>query len=82
MPVDFKLYLITDRRQAGSRNLAFVVEEAIKGGVKAVQLREKDLPIDELYRFAEEIRRITSRYGAKLLLGRSFVISISFSPIF
>jgi thiamine-phosphate pyrophosphorylase len=68
MTVDFKLYLITDRQQTRCGNLAVVVEQAIKGGVKAVQLREKDLPINELYQLAEEIRRITSRYGVKLLI--------------
>jgi thiamine-phosphate pyrophosphorylase len=66
--VDFKLYLITDRLQTRSRNLPAVVEQAIKGGVKAVQLREKDLSINELCRLAEEIRRITSLHGAKLLI--------------
>jgi thiamine-phosphate pyrophosphorylase len=66
--VDFKLYLIKDRQQTRSRNLSIVVEQALKAGVKAVQLREKDLPIDELRRLAEEIRWITSLYGAKLLI--------------
>jgi thiamine-phosphate pyrophosphorylase len=66
--VDFKLYLITDRMQTRCRNLTVVVEQAIKGGIKAVQLREKDLPIKELCQLAEEIRGITCRYGAKLLI--------------
>jgi thiamine-phosphate pyrophosphorylase len=66
--VDFKLYLITDRRQTGSRALTSVVERALRGGIRAVQLREKDLPSDELYRLADEFRRITSLYGAKLLI--------------
>ena len=66
--VDFKLYLITDRRQTRNRTLSAVVEQALRGGVRAVQLREKDLPADELYRLADEFRRITSQYGAKLLI--------------
>ncbi len=68
MTVDFKLYLITDRRQTRSRTLSAVVEQALQGGVRAVQLREKDLPTDELYRLADEFRRLTSLYGAKLLI--------------
>ena len=68
MTVDFKLYLITDRRQTRSRTLSAVVEQALRGGVRAVQLRERDLPSDELYRLADEFRRITSLYGAKLLI--------------
>ena len=68
MTVDFKLYLITDRRQTRSRNLSAVVEQALRGGVRAVQLREKDLPADELCRLAEQFRRMTLLYGAKLLI--------------
>jgi thiamine-phosphate pyrophosphorylase len=66
--VDFKLYLITDRQQTRSRTLSAVVEQALQGGVRAVQLREKDLPTDRLYRLADEIRRITFLHGAKLLI--------------
>jgi thiamine-phosphate pyrophosphorylase len=44
------------------------VEQALRGGVRAVQLREKDLPADELCRLAEQFRRMTLLYGAKLLI--------------
>ena len=66
--IDFNLYLITDRRQTRGRDLSTVVQQALQGGVRAVQLREKDLPADELHRLADEFRRITSQYGAKLLI--------------
>ncbi|MGB7951556.1 MAG: thiamine phosphate synthase, partial [Candidatus Binatia bacterium] len=41
--VDFDLYLVTDRTQTGGRDLLWVIEQALDAGVKAVQLREKDL---------------------------------------
>jgi thiamine-phosphate pyrophosphorylase len=66
--VDFNLYLITDRRQTRGRDLSAVVEQALQGGVRAVQLREKDLPTDELFLLAGELRRLTSKYGARLLI--------------
>jgi len=66
--IDFNLYLITDREQALGRNLEFVVEEALRGGVRAVQLREKDLSSKELYERAYDLRKLTSRYGAKLII--------------
>jgi thiamine-phosphate pyrophosphorylase len=66
--VDFNLYLITDRRRTRGRSLSVVLEQALKGGVKAVQLREKDLQSEELHKLSEEIRRITFLYGAKLLI--------------
>ena len=42
MPVDFDLYLITDRRQLPpGRTLPEAVAAALAGGVRSVQLREK-----------------------------------------
>ncbi|MGZ8430166.1 MAG: thiamine phosphate synthase, partial [Candidatus Deferrimicrobiaceae bacterium] len=43
MRVDFRVYLITDRRQAPGGDILRAVEGALDGGVRAVQLREKDL---------------------------------------
>ena len=41
---------------------------ALDGGIRAVQLREKDLPGKELYRLAEQMRSLTARYGARFLV--------------
>lgn len=77
IPVDFTLYLITDRLQTGTRNLRDVVEEALDGGVKAVQLREKDLSSRELYELAYDMRKLTSRYGARLLINDRLDIALA-----
>lgn len=66
--VDFSLYLITDRHQTAGRDLPAVVEEALAGGVRAVQLREKDLSPRELLELALTMRELTGRYGAKLII--------------
>ena len=66
--VDFNLYLITDRKNTRGRDIFFVVEEALKGGVKAVQLREKDLASRDLYAAAYDMRTLTARYGARLFI--------------
>jgi thiamine-phosphate pyrophosphorylase len=66
--VDFSLYLITDRLQTGGRQLVDVVEAALKGGVRAVQLREKDLNTKELYELAFELRKLTRQYQARLFI--------------
>lgn len=47
--LDLSLYLVTDQKLAGHRNLLEVVQKAIKGGVTVVQLREKDLSAREFY---------------------------------
>lgn len=64
----FRYYLVTDRRQSTRRPLTEAVEEACRRGIRAVQLREKDLPGRELYELAAELRRITSRWNASLLI--------------
>lgn len=66
--IDFSLYLITDRHQTAGRPLLEVVEAALSGGARAVQLREKDLAPADLYELAWEMRAITSRYDARLFI--------------
>jgi len=66
--VDFRVYLITDRRQAPGGEILRAVEGALDGGVRAVQLREKDLPGKELYLLAGRMRELTARHGARLLV--------------
>jgi len=45
-----------------------VLEHALEGGVKAIQLREKDLSGKELFILAEKTRRLCQRYEAALLI--------------
>jgi thiamine-phosphate pyrophosphorylase len=67
MDVDFRLYLITDRKVV-KKPLPEAVRLALEGGVKAIQLREKDLPVRELLALARELRSITREFGAKLFI--------------
>lgn len=64
----FNLYLITDRHQTCGRSLTDVVRQALEGGVRAVQLREKDLSGAELYRLAMELRSLTNDFNALLFI--------------
>lgn len=67
--VDFKLYLITDRNLLTPHSsLLTAVEEALKGGVKAVQLREKDLRTRDLLEMAYKMREMTKKYNAKFFV--------------
>jgi thiamine-phosphate pyrophosphorylase len=65
---NFDLYLVTDRSQTRGRDLLSVVEQGLAGGVNAVQLREKDLGVKELYELAEKARRLCERYRAALFI--------------
>lgn len=63
----FSLYLITDRA-AAARPPVDVVEECLSAGLRAVQLREKDLEVRELLTLARALRDSTQRHGARLLI--------------
>jgi thiamine-phosphate pyrophosphorylase len=64
--VDFDLYLVTDRNQTGGRNLLWVLQQALDGGVKAIQLREKDLSGRDLFSLAEKTSKLCQAYNAAL----------------
>ncbi len=55
--VDFRLYLVTDRHQTAGRPLVSVLRRAVHAGVRAVQLRERDLPVRALRSLAIELQR-------------------------
>ena len=76
--IDFNLYLITDRTQVASGHTLFsTLESALQGGVKAVQLREKDLSATELLPLAQELRELTRRYDARFFINDNIDIALA-----
>ena len=75
--VDFSLYLITDRMQTAGRMLPAVVADALRGGLQAVQLREKDLAAAQLLEIAVELRQLTRICGAKLLINDRIDVALA-----
>jgi thiamine-phosphate pyrophosphorylase len=65
--IDFRFLLVTDRKQS-PKPLEDLIEKACKAGLKAVQLREKDLSSKDLLRLAKQLRKVTQRYNSKLLI--------------
>ncbi len=76
LPVDFKLYLITHRKQTRIP-LSAAVRLALEGGVRAIQLREKDLPIRELLALSQELRAMTKEFGAKLFINDQVDVAVA-----
>ena len=62
------VYLVTDRTQTNARPLLEVVTAALRGGVGAVQLRERGLTTRELLALATDLRDATRAAGAALLI--------------
>jgi thiamine-phosphate pyrophosphorylase len=64
-----KLYLITDRKLFDAQcTMYLALETALAAGVRAVQLREKDLSIRDLLDMAYWMRELTNEYDAKLFI--------------
>jgi thiamine-phosphate pyrophosphorylase len=59
---------VTDRKQTGRRDLVEVLAQALAGGVRAIQLREKDLDTIEVYRLGERLLSMTRKAGAVLIV--------------
>ena len=78
MTPDFKLYLITDRKLfAAHCSMYLEIETVIEAGVKAIQLREKDLSTRELLDMAHWMRDLTNEYGSKFLINDRVDIALA-----
>jgi thiamine-phosphate pyrophosphorylase len=73
----FRLYLVTDRTRTAGRPLVSVVEQALQGGVDAVQLREKDLPARALFDLAQQLRALCTQQRARLLINDRIDVALA-----
>jgi len=63
-----KLYLVTDDAACLGRDFFWVVEEAVKGGVTMVQLREKSLGTHAFMERAKRLMDLLQPYGVPLII--------------
>lgn len=77
MPVDYSLYLVTDRNILQGRDLFKAVEDAIKGGVTLVQLREKDISSLDFYNIAVKLKKLTNHYDVPLIINDRLDIALA-----
>ncbi|HXX80110.1 MAG TPA: thiamine phosphate synthase [Thermodesulfovibrionales bacterium] len=67
--IDFTVYLISDRKLLSAHHLLFsAVEDALRSGVRAIQLREKDLSVREVLGMAYRMRELTRKYRARFFI--------------
>lgn len=65
---DPSLYFVTDSTNYTEAEFLFRVEQALKGGVTLLQLREKDKSTREYIELAEKVHEITKRYQVPLII--------------
>lgn len=59
--LNFSLYVVTDPDVLGKRSAVSAIKDAIKGGAKIVQLRDKKVSIGEYYKKAKQIAEICKK---------------------
>ncbi len=65
---DTSLYFITDSTNYDETEFLFRVEEALKGGVTLLQLREKEKSTREYIELAEKVHAIARKYNVPLII--------------
>ena len=71
-----RLYAVTDRAWVGQGTLGDQVEQALRGGVTCVQLREKSLGVPAILVEAEEIGALCRSYGVPFLINDRVEIAL------
>ncbi len=68
MDFNSELYFITDSTPYDREEFLYRVEEALKGGVTLMQLREKNRTTREYIELAEAVHEISKRYNVPLII--------------
>ena len=70
------LYAVTDRAWTGRETLCQQVEQALKGGVTCVQLREKELDPGSFLQEAMELSALCRSYGVPFIINDNVDIAL------
>lgn len=70
------LYAVTDRAWTGKQSLYEQVEEALKGGITCLQLREKNLSDEEFLKEAIQIKALCNKYKVPFFINDNVEVAI------
>ena len=70
------LYAVTDSAWVGEKTLYQQIEDALKGGVTIVQLREKNLDDDAFVKEAIEVKKLCHRYNVPLIINDNVSVAL------
>lgn len=70
------LYAVTDRAWIGKQTLLGQIEDALKGGVTILQLREKGLDEDSFVKEAIQVKALCRRYGVPLIINDNLEVAL------
>ena len=66
MRFDLTLYLVSDSTGLSEDEFLRRLEQALRGGVTLLQLREKNRTTLEYYELARKVKKLTDAYGVPL----------------
>lgn len=75
--MDFRLYAVTDRSYLDGIDLIAAVEQAIRGGVTVIQLREKQISSRDFFNLASRVKEVTTRYKVPLIINDRVDIALA-----
>ena len=75
--IDYSIYLITDHNYLRGRNFLSCIEDALRGGVTLVQLREKDVDGGLFLQRACAVKILCDKYKVPLLINDRIDIALA-----
>lgn len=70
------LYAVTDRKNDSPESFLKKLESALLGGVRCVQLREKNLSEEKFLALAIEVKKLCEKYSAMLIINDNLTVAI------
>ena len=77
MLIDYSLYLVTDPEIIGKKDFFSAIEEALKGGVSLVQLREKNISSKDFYEKGMALKKLCHQYEVPLIINDRLDIALA-----
>lgn len=74
---DPSLYLVTDQGLSKGRPVDYIVEQAVKGGVTMVQLREKNTSTRDFVKLAAQIKLLLSPFNVPLIINDRLDVALA-----
>ena len=74
---DMLLYAVTDRSWTGEKSLMEQVKEALDGGITFLQLREKNLGEEELFREAKDMKALAAAYHVPFVINDNVELALA-----
>ena len=72
-----RVLVVTDRHQTNGRPLLSVLSQALRAGARAIQLRERDLPVRDLLSLAHQVHDMAVGCGSQLLINDRIDVALA-----